>query len=177
MEMRNWKIAGLLATLVVVLSIPIYYLRIEKAGVPRNGKAEEGPAMFAGSLKCKECHQKEHDQWLNSNHDHAMDVANEKTMLGDFNNATFQAHGVTSRFYRKAGKFFVHTQGPEGKMGDFEVSYTFGWFPLQQYLVPFPGGQKGSHPPGRGSPVPRHRPVHRLVFAHSLTRRGHDSGY
>ena len=141
MEMRNWKIAGFIATLVIVLSIPIYYLRIEKTGVPRTAKGEERPVTFAGSLKCKECHQKEYDKWLNSNHDHAMDTANEKTVLGDFNNASFQAHGITSRFYRKDGKFFVHTQGPEGKMGDFEVSYTFGWFPLQQYLVPFPGGR------------------------------------
>ena len=140
-EMRNWKIAGFIATLVIVLSIPIYYLRIEERGVPGDGKGEARPATFAGSLKCKECHQKEYDKWLNSNHDHAMDVANEKTVQGDFSNAVFQAHGVTSRFYKKDGRFFVHTQGPEGKMADFEVSYTFGWFPLQQYLVPFPGGR------------------------------------
>jgi tetratricopeptide (TPR) repeat protein len=141
MEMRNWKIAGFLATLMIVLSIPIYYFKVEEAGAPQSGKGEQRPAAFAGSLKCKECHQKEYDKWLNSNHDHAMDVANEKTVLGDFNNAVFQAHGITSRFYKKDGKFIVFTQGPEGKMGDFEVSYTFGWFPLQQYLVAFPGGR------------------------------------
>ena len=139
--MRNWKIAGFLATLMIALSIPLYYYKIEEAGVYQTGKVEERTATFAGSLKCKECHQKEYDKWLNSNHDHAMDVANEKTVLGDFNNAAFEAHGVSSRFYKKDGRFFVRTQGPEGKMGDFEVSYTFGWFPLQQYLVPFPGGR------------------------------------
>ena len=26
-------------------------------------------------------------------------------------------------------------------MGDFEITHTFGWFPLQQYLIPFPGGR------------------------------------
>jgi tetratricopeptide (TPR) repeat protein len=26
-------------------------------------------------------------------------------------------------------------------MGDFEITYTFGWHPLQQYLIPFPGGR------------------------------------
>jgi tetratricopeptide (TPR) repeat protein len=70
-----------------------------------------------------------------------MEAAHEKAVLGDFNNVLFEAHGVTSRFYKKDGKFFVFTQGPEGRMGDFEVSHTFGWFPLQQYLVPFPGGR------------------------------------
>jgi len=141
MEMRNWKITGVIATLVIVLSIPIYYLRNEKGRLSGDGKGDEQSATFAGSLRCKECHQKEYDKWLNSNHDHAMEVANEKTVQADFNNATFKAHGVTSRFYRKGGKFFVHTQGPEGKMGDFEVTHTFGWFPLQQYLVPFSGGR------------------------------------
>jgi hypothetical protein len=141
MEIKNWKIAGVIATLVIVISIPIYYFLLEERGAPGAGKDHEQAGTFAGTLKCKECHQKEYDKWLNSKHDHAMDVANEETVLGDFNNAVFEAHGVTSRFYKKDGKFFVHTQGPEGKMGDFEVAYTFGWFPLQQYLVPFPGGR------------------------------------
>jgi hypothetical protein len=35
----------------------------------------------------------------------------------------------------------VRTQGPGGEMGEFEITHTFGWFPLQQYLVPFPGGR------------------------------------
>ena len=139
--MKGWKIAGFLATLVIVLSIPIYYFKVEEPGAPRNGRGGELPNTFTGSLKCKECHQKEYDKWLNSNHDHAMEAANEKTVLGDFKNVLFEAHGVTSRFYKKDGKFFVFTQGPEGRMGDFEVSHTFGWFPLQQYLVPFPGGR------------------------------------
>jgi len=126
---------------VIVLSIPIYYLTVEAPGVPPNGRGGERPNTFAGSLKCQECHQKEYDKWLNSNHDHAMEAANEKTVLGDFKNVLFEAHGVTSRFYKKDGKFLVFTEGPEGQMGDFEVSHTFGWFPLQQYLVPFPGGR------------------------------------
>jgi tetratricopeptide (TPR) repeat protein len=139
--MRNWKIVGIVATLVIVLSIPIYYFKVEDARIHWSVKTGQRPAIFVGSLKCKECHQKEYDRWLNSNHDHAMDVANEKTVVADFNNAVFEAHGVTSRFYKKDGRFFAHTQGPEGKMGDFEVTHTFGWFPLQQYLVPFPGGR------------------------------------
>ena len=64
------------------------------------------------------------------------------TVLGDFNERDpYEFHGVTTRFYRKDEKFFVHTQGPDGKMGEFEITHTFGWYPLQQYLVPFPGGR------------------------------------
>ncbi len=146
LETRNWKIAGVVATLVIVLSIPIHYFEVEKARMPGGGKTGQRPATFVGSLKCRECHPKEYDRWLNSNHDHAMEVAGEETVQGDFNNAVFEAHGVSSRFYKKDGRFFVHTQGPEGKMSDFEVTHTFGWYPLQQYLVPFPGGRLQSLP-------------------------------
>ncbi len=65
----------------------------------------------------------------------------ETTVLGDFNDAVFENEGITTRFYRKGEKFFVNTQGPDGAMGDFEITHTFGVYPLQQYLLPFPGGR------------------------------------
>jgi tetratricopeptide (TPR) repeat protein len=71
----------------------------------------------------------------------AMDTTSEATVLGDFNDTEFTLHGTTSRFYKKDGKYFVYTNGPGGKMGEFEITHTFGWYPLQQYLVPFPGGR------------------------------------
>ena len=62
-------------------------------------------------------------------------------MLGDFNDATFDYYGVRSRFFRKDGKFLVETDGPDGKLATFEVKYTFGVDPLQQYLIEFPDGR------------------------------------
>ena len=139
--MKNWKVTGFIATIIIILSIPLYLLKTAYIIPPTDGISPEPGATFAGNLKCMECHKKEYDKWLGSHHDHAMDVANDKSVLGDFNNAVFQLHGVTSRFYRKDGKFLVYTQGRGGHMGEFEVTHTFGWYPLQQYLVPFPGGR------------------------------------
>jgi len=48
---------------------------------------------------------------------------------------------VTSRFYRRDGKFLVYTDGPDGTMREYEVAYTFGVAPLQQYLIAMPGGR------------------------------------
>ena len=96
---------------------------------------------FVGAKTCAECHQKEHDDWVGSHHEEAMKPATEATVLGDFNNATFEHFGVTSRFFKKDGKFFVNTDGPDGKNADFEIAYTFGIEPLQQYLIKFPGGK------------------------------------
>lgn len=96
---------------------------------------------FIGAKACAECHQQEHDDWVGSHHDAAMKPANDDTVIGDFNDTTFTHSGNTSRFFKQDGKFFVHTDGPDGKMADFEIKYTFGIEPLQQYLVEFEGGK------------------------------------
>jgi tetratricopeptide (TPR) repeat protein len=141
--MTSWKITGLIATFVIVLSIPAYLL---KEKYFRRPSGPQPVATFVGNKKCMDCHKAEYDKWQNSHHDRAMDVANDATVLGDFSNVAVEFHGVKSRFYRKDKKFFVHTPGPGGKMGEFEITHTFGWYPLQQYLVPFPGGRLQSLP-------------------------------
>ena len=79
--------------------------------------------------------------WRDSQHQRAMDHATEKSVLGDFTDATFDYSGVRSRFFRKDGKYFVETDGPDGKLATFQVKYTFGIDPLQQYLIEFPDGR------------------------------------
>ena len=75
-----------------------------------------------------------------------MEEATGESVLGDFNDATFSHFGINSRFFRNDGKFWVNTEGPEGGMRDFEIRYTFGVEPLQQYLIEFPGGRlQGLH--------------------------------
>jgi mono/diheme cytochrome c family protein len=70
-----------------------------------------------------------------------MEEAGEKTVLGDFKDAHFTYESVTSRFFRKDGKHYVRTDGPDGRPADYPVAYVFGFTPLQQYLVELPGGR------------------------------------
>ncbi len=98
-------------------------------------------ASFVGGQVCAGCHAPEAALWQGSHHDQAMQKANEQTVLGDFKDATLTHFGITSTFYRKAGKYFVRTDGPDGALHDYEIAYTFGVYPLQQYLVAFPGGR------------------------------------
>jgi predicted CXXCH cytochrome family protein len=70
-----------------------------------------------------------------------MQVADERTVLGDFAGVKFRNRGVTSEFFRRDGRFMVRTDGPDGKLADFEVRHTFGVYPLQQYLIELPGGR------------------------------------
>lgn len=47
-------------------------------------------------------------------------------VLGNFENAKFKHFGVESRFFKRDGRFMVRTDGPDGKLADFEIQYTFG---------------------------------------------------
>src|SRR5271167_4245317 len=97
--------------------------------------------IYVGRERCRECHAQEVEAWRESHHAQAMQPANDATVLGNFADARFTKDGVTSNFYVKDGKFHVRTDGPDGVLQDFELPYTFGVFPLQQYLVAFSGGR------------------------------------
>lgn len=126
-----------------------------RADAPRNSRAPPGavamdvPAELAtpaephhvGMAACGECHAAETAAWTGSHHDLAMAPAKDGTVLGDFDDATFEHGGVESRFYRRDGRFLVRTDGPDGELAEFELKWTFGWDPLQQYLVEFPDGR------------------------------------
>jgi Flp pilus assembly protein TadD len=101
----------------------------------------EANATFVGSERCAGCHQAEVKLWQGSQHQLAMGHATDKSVLGDFSGATFDYFGVKSRFFQKDGKYLVETDGADGKLAVFEIKYTFGVDPLQQYLVEFPDGR------------------------------------
>jgi Flp pilus assembly protein TadD len=79
--------------------------------------------------------------WQGSHHDLAMQPATPDTVLGNFNDASFTYHQITSTFLRRDGKFLVRTDGPDGQLHDYEIAFAFGVYPLQQYLIAFPDGR------------------------------------
>jgi len=103
--------------------------------------ASVAAATFVGAGRCQGCHAQEYARWRGSHHDLAMQEATDKTVLGNFDNATFTHFGVASTFSRRDGKFFARTDGPDGKLQEYPIAYTFGVYPLQQYLIAFPGGR------------------------------------
>ncbi len=136
--LRHWEVAGLVALAVIVVAIPLAALR-HRPVVRAGGEATS--VTFAGTASCVDCHPGEAKAWRGSDHDLAMAEATEATVDGDFNNVTVELDGVDWRFFRRNGGFWVATEGVGGAPGEFEVRFTFGHEPLQQYLVPFPGGR------------------------------------
>ena len=96
---------------------------------------------YVGRAACAGCHQPEDSLWRGSHHAQAMAVADSATVLGNFENASYTYNGLTSRFFRRDGQYWVNTEGPDGTLVDYPVSYTFGVYPLQQYLIAFPRGR------------------------------------
>jgi tetratricopeptide (TPR) repeat protein/Zn finger protein HypA/HybF involved in hydrogenase expression len=128
-------VAGLLAALAWQLT------RSPLPSAPIPSASPPSAALFVGSAECKACHAQETATWASSQHARAMQHATADTVRGDFNDAKFTFDGVTTSFFRRDGKYFVRTDGPDGKLAEFEVKYTFGLEPLQQYLVELAGGR------------------------------------
>lgn len=127
------------ATIVIVLSVPLYLARTNLFNEKKD-ISDAGP-QFVGKEACIDCHKIEYDLWTGSDHDLAMDYANENTVKGNFDNQELERDGKVHKFYRKNGGYYVWTDGPDGNMAEFEVKYTFGYHPLQQYLVELDGGR------------------------------------
>jgi predicted CXXCH cytochrome family protein len=103
--------------------------------------ADTQAASYAGSEVCQSCHEQAYVAWKGSHHYQAMLPVSDEVVLGDFSDRSFDYGGIRSRFYRRDGKFLVETDNAKGELQEFEIAYTFGFYPLQQYLVAFPDGR------------------------------------
>lgn len=116
-------------------------------------------ASYVGRSSCNACHAQQVHSWTGSHHDLAMDPATEETVvdLQAFDHQEFTHQGVTSKFFRKDGKFYVTTDDADGKLATFEIKYVFGVDPLQQYMVEFPDKKKVRTPQGEEIELPSGR--------------------
>jgi tetratricopeptide (TPR) repeat protein len=138
-RLNKIKYRTIVSALLLNLTVSLVWASNEK--IDTQPIADANNVSFVQSQSCADCHPQKFKEWLGSHHEQAMQPAFEKTVLGDFDNASFETFGITSRFFKKAGKFFVNTEGADGKLADFEVKYTFGITPIQQYLLALPNGQ------------------------------------
>jgi len=91
------------------------------------------PPAFVGAKSCGACHAEQYRAWSASQHASAMQIANDETVLGDVT--------ASSVFSKRDGKYQARIENADGELQDFDIKYTFGVSPLQQYLVELPGGR------------------------------------
>lgn len=92
------------------------------------------------SSQCVGCHAGQVKQWRTSDHGKAMDHATIETVLGNFDNATITHFSQRATFSRKNGKFLA-TLTEADEAAQYTISYVFGHYPLQQYLIETENGR------------------------------------
>lgn len=97
---------------------------------------------YLGDASCLSCHQSEFKAWQGSHHDKAMQIANDSTVLGDFNDVKASLDRVSYEFFKNQEEFMIKVKELDGTEADYRVTYVFGITPLQQYIVDFPNGKK-----------------------------------
>lgn len=84
--------------------------------------------------QCVSCHEQSQHDWQQSDHSKAMALADKTTILADFNNKQVEHYGQKAHFFIKNSRYQV-TISYDNKTDTYPIKYTFGHFPLQQYLV------------------------------------------
>ncbi|HKS13603.1 MAG TPA: tetratricopeptide repeat protein [Pseudomonas sp.] len=125
-------------TCLSVMSLWLCSANPSAAALPSQATDREG---YADAASCQACHAEQARQWQHSDHAWALRDASPANVLGRFDDARYDQDGVKARFFRQGEKFFVNIDGEDGKPADFQVLYTFGFEPLQQYLVALSRGR------------------------------------
>ena len=124
-----------------MLSTPVrhklaLFLFVLCAGLSLNLPAVQlNDPSYVGAKACGDCHQQQYQLWKQSDHHQAMQIATADSVLGDFSGVTLRFHNIDSRFYMRDQRYFVDTLDKKGKQATFQIKYTFGYQPLQQYLL------------------------------------------
>ena len=85
---------------------------------------------------CQSCHQSQWQNWNNSHHQKSMQQASDQSVLGQFNDIELSINNEVVKFYKKDDDYWVNLDNQ-----DYKIEYTFGFEPLQQYLIKKEGGK------------------------------------
>ena len=96
-------------------------------------QAEE--KSYVGSRQCASCHAVQNEDWKKSDHFRAMEIASPDSVLAGFDGESVTFHDVNYLFYVEQGKYLVDMREADGKTDTYQIGYTFGFYPLQQYLM------------------------------------------
>ncbi|HSC74914.1 MAG TPA: multiheme c-type cytochrome [Pseudomonadales bacterium] len=103
-------------------------------------------AQYVGSEQCQTCHLSELKDWLQSDHHKAMMTMDSSHVLGNFSAPPLKHHQQQTSFSYRNNQYQIATDQNTSSAAILELAYTFGIFPLQQYLTTLPDGRIQSLP-------------------------------
>ncbi|MDX1638758.1 MAG: multiheme c-type cytochrome, partial [Balneolaceae bacterium] len=139
--MNRTALLLLILTTFMVIGIGFSCTQTGNSGAEKSMQASPGKSEFVGLETCQTCHPEQVNTWKGSQHDYAMKQATGDYVRADFGDVTVTHRERTYRFYKENERFMVDAPGPDGTTQTYEIIYTFGWEPLQQYLVEFGRGK------------------------------------
>lgn len=138
---QRWTTISVISSIGVFIGLLQFLLATSSGCQSEDAQAFNTALEFVGSDACQSCHSQEHRLWTTSDHHKALAFANDSTVLGNFNNVILEADGIRSRFFQERDTFFIETEAADGSLQIFPIQYVIGHYPLQQYMVAFPGGR------------------------------------
>lgn len=98
---------------------------------------------FNPDEQCASCHKQQVDDWKKSDHFHAMEPATVETSLGKFDGRSIDYLGRKATFSQDSKQnLWVDFYDESGTKQHLQITYTFGYKPLQQYLFEAGKGSK-----------------------------------
>ena len=137
------RFVGLLS-LVAGIAVIGWRLTVPESSSPVPTASPER-ARWVDESACEGCHADQYRDWRGSHHQLAMQPATDAAVLGDFNRRSLKSDVEISHFSRDQNGFHITTPDGDGKAADFDVAYTLGIEPLQQYLLAMKDGRLQVH--------------------------------
>jgi len=130
---RNRTVIILLLALLVVCigGYVIAQKPVLKVAVNAAESSRVRTTEWVDEQQCGTCHQEQNQQWKKSHHAMAMAKPSAESVRAQFDSRSFGS----KQFYQKNQRYWLTAATANGEEKHYPVAYTFGWQPLQQYLV------------------------------------------
>jgi len=126
----------LVLTLISITAFAISFFLLSSISTSSSSTHLDMKNGHTDNPNCASCHIDQWNDWDGSHHAKSMQVPNEETILGNFDDKEVIIDGHVSHFYRKGDEFWVRTEDNE-----YKIEFVFGIDPLQQYLIAVEDGK------------------------------------
>lgn len=99
-----------------------------------NSFANSALAVDQTEQTCISCHKSAVQAWQKSDHAKSMALPDKHSVLANFDNVDVEHYGQKAHFFINDNQYKV-TISYDDNIDTYPIKYTFGHFPLQQYLV------------------------------------------
>jgi hypothetical protein len=111
----------------------------------RKETAVAGPlpaaTAYAGSDRCAECHEKNHDRWRKDWHSRALSRPEPRDVAGRFDGAHYRGASTEASMVRRDDAYFMNTAPASGPARDYRVDWLIGGKRMQDAVTVFPDGR------------------------------------